>query len=120
VVRWPAAHPRRRPVARLGQQLKVIALIFEAGVVAAHDTLQQALASPVRVVCQLCHALREHLVRTGKVGQDGARVTGPARDVVRRIVRVDDGEPVVVLVSEVGHLVLRRRTRPVSMRAPRR
>lgn len=48
---WAAA-PRWRPVARFGQQLEVIALVLEAGVVAAHDNLQQALASPVRVLCQ--------------------------------------------------------------------
>ena len=93
-------------IALRGQQLQVVALILEAGVVPAHNRLQDAPTCPVRVVRQLRHALGEFLVRMCKVRQDGACVAGAPGDVVPRVIRVDDGEPVVVFVSKVRHLML--------------
>jgi hypothetical protein len=62
-------------------------------------------------VRQLFHALRELLMGIRKFGNDGAGIARSAGDVVRRIVRIDNRQPVVILVSKRRYLVLQYQTR---------
>jgi hypothetical protein len=110
--RRPIAAVVCRPVTLPREKLEVVALVLEAGIIPSHDHLQNALANPVRVLRQLRHPLGELPVRIRKVSQDRACIAGPAGDVVGRVVGVDDGKPVVVLVRESCNLVLQCQNAP--------
>ena len=98
-------------VAWRSEKLKVVSLGLEARVVPAHDHLQNTLPTPAGVLRQLRHALGEFLVSIRKVRQDCFSIARSAGNVVRRVVRVDDRKPVVVLVRKPLYLVLEPRLR---------
>ena len=85
---------------------EMVALVTERGIIAGENHLQYASIMPVLLLGQLAHALLEELVGLGEHVSNPCEVLGPPCDVVLEIIRINDREPIHVVVCESRYLVL--------------
>lgn len=88
-------------------QGNISSLLTELFVIASKDAFEDGGVPLVRRKHgELRHALLELGQSLGEGGEDGCRVSGSARDVVCRVVGIDDGDPVRIPVYESVYLAL--------------
>lgn len=84
--------------------LQEVSLLSEGGVVAFEDHVQNAPCA--RVFGHYNHPIAQHVVCIVKSCQDSYCVMRAPCDVIGRIVWVDDGEPVLILIRKSRYFVL--------------
>lgn len=84
---------------------EILSLQSERRVIALHQAIQDATFAGV--FRNLLHSRPQIKVRVVEARQNGSGIGGATRNVVRWIIRVDDGKAVAILVGEATNFILR-------------